>query len=103
MRNQSTIKQRATHLEEVVNDAGPLISTVQEHHIANDRRQPKSIEGIREREGGEQQNLLGHAVQLLETSRALLLRLDIGIVITRLQSAAAIQNQILDLETTQKS
>ena len=79
MRNQSAIKQRATHLEEVVDDAGPLISTVQEDQIANSKRQPESIEGIREREGGEQQNLLDHAIQLLETGRALLLRWDIGI------------------------
>ena len=79
MRNQSTIKQRATHLKEVGDDAAPLISTVQEDQIANRRRQPKGVEGIREREGGEQQDLLDHAVHLLETSRALLLRLDFGI------------------------
>ena len=67
------------HLNEVGDDAAPLISTVQEDQIADCRRQPKSIEGIRQREGGEQQDLLDHAVQLLETSRALLLSWDSGI------------------------
>ena len=60
VRNQSAIKQRATHLEEL-DDAAPLISTVQEDQIANRGWQPKSIEGIRERKSSEQQDLLDHA------------------------------------------
>merc|ERR1712086_968064 len=69
MQSQRTVKQRATHLEEMLDHAAP-----QEDHVAGFVRQPKSIEGTREREGGEHQDLLVHGGHLLETGRALLLR-----------------------------
>ena len=74
MQSQRTVKQRATHLEEMSNDTRPVAPAVEENQIANSKRQPKSIEGTREREGGEHQDLLVHGGHLLETGRALLLR-----------------------------